>query len=222
MLGSNSPTPESNPGPRIERWSLSHWTAWEVPQASFCSTAFHTSSPFYQASPSSWWHSRPFSSTSPFPHALLFSSGYWELNLPSLMTRGLSETPAELQSPGRREGGAQRQGRPTLRLPNACPEAQPALAWPPGPALLQFSASCFPFRTPPCHVTATQLPTSGTKPRMGEQPSRAEVWMKPEEGVLVSCQGIWGIFLDSPAVTLDKASIASLVLSGLKAPRPPS
>ena len=46
--------------------------------------------------------------------------------------------------------------------------------------------------------------------------------MKPEEGMLVNCLGTWGIFLDSPAVTLDKASIASLVLSGLKAPRPPS
>ena len=125
---------------------------------------FHTSSPFYQASPSSWWHSRPFSFTSSFPHALLFSSGYWELNLPSLMTGGLSETPAELQSPGRREGGAQRQRRPTL--PPLIPAPRPSQPWT-GPLAQPSSSSQLPaFPLELLHVMS--LPRSF--PLLGQSP----------------------------------------------------
>lgn len=103
-------------------------------------------------------------------------------SLPSLVTRGLSETPAELQSPGRREGGRQRQRRPDSHSPptpappgQLLPQPQPTLDWPPGPtgpALFQFSASssCIPTpaMTHPHPVIPTQFPTPGTKPKMGE------------------------------------------------------
>ena len=82
------------------------------------------------------------------------------------MIRGLSETPAELQSPAEEREG-HRDRRPTHRLPNSCPQARPALAWPPGPLAQPSSSSQLPA-LPLEFLPVMSLPPSF--PLLGQSP----------------------------------------------------
>lgn len=137
-------------------------------------------------------------------------------SLPSLVTRGLSETPAELQSPGRREGGGQRQRRPNSHSPpTPAPRSTPAPA-PAHPGLASWPHWSSPvpvfslllLHPHPCHDSSTPshshpVSHSWDKAQDGRRIhwAEGEGWMEPEERVWVNCQGLGALSsCHSPAV----------------------
>lgn len=161
-----------------------------------------------------------------FPHALLPSFGRSELNLPSLVTGDCQKHHLSSHHQGKR--GREAKTEDGLPAPSSCPQPWPA----PTDRLPSPAPVCSSFLTPsathPRNVIPTQLPTPGTKPRMGENSTRKKAGLHPEERAPIRRQGAWASsFLVLTSCVISGSPVASLSLFflsgrvGAGSPRPP-